>query len=54
MKLNKKFLKEYLNITSPVGFEYELGGQQVWMKNIEKYVEIDNYGTNNKSEIKRS
>ena len=48
MKLNKKFLKEYLNSTSPVGFEYELGGQQVWMKNIEKYVdrvEIDNYGT---------
>ncbi len=48
MKLNKKFLKEYLNSTSPTGFEYELGGQQVWMKNIEKYVdrvEIDNYGT---------
>lgn len=48
MKLNKKFLKEYLNSTSPVGFEYELGGQQVWMKNIDKYVdkvEIDNYGT---------
>ena len=48
MKLDKKFLKEYLNSTSPVGFEYELGGQQVWMKNIEKYVdkvEIDNYGT---------
>jgi len=48
MKLNKNFLKEYLNSTSPVGFEYELGGQQVWMKNIEKYVdkvEIDNYGT---------
>ena len=48
MKLNKKFLKEYLNSTSPVGFEYELGGQRVWMDNIAKYVdsvEIDNYGT---------
>lgn len=48
MKLNKKFLKEYLNSTSPVGFEYELGGQKVWMDNIAKYVdsvEIDNYGT---------
>lgn len=48
MKLNKKFLKEYLNSTSPTGFEYELGGQKVWMDNIAKYVdsvEIDNYGT---------
>lgn len=48
MKLNKKFLKEYLNSTSPTGFEYELGGQKVWMDNITKYVdsvEIDNYGT---------
>jgi putative aminopeptidase FrvX len=48
MKLNKKFLKEYLNSTSPTGFEYELGGQKVWMDNIEKYVdsvELDNYGT---------
>ena len=26
MKLNKKFLKEYLNSNGPVGFEYDLGG----------------------------
>lgn len=48
MKLNKKFLKEYLNSVSPVGFEYELGGQKVWMKRMEEFsenVEIDNYGT---------
>ncbi len=48
MKLDKKFLKDYLNSNSPVGFEYELGGQKLWMENIAKYaneVEIDNYGT---------
>lgn len=48
MKINKKFLKEYLNSTSPTGFEYELGGQKVWMDYISKYVdqvELDNYGT---------
>lgn len=39
MKLNKKFLKEYLNSVGPVGFEYELGSQQVWIKNLEQYVE---------------
>jgi putative aminopeptidase FrvX len=48
MKINKKFLKEYLNSTSPTGFEYELGGQKVWMDYISKFtdqVELDNYGT---------
>lgn len=48
MKLNEKFLEKYLNSTSPTGFEYELGGQKVWMDYISKYVdkvEIDNYGT---------
>ena len=48
MKINKKFLKEYLNSTSPTGFEYELGGQKVWMDYMSKYtdqVELDNYGT---------
>lgn len=48
MKLNKKFLKEYLNSVGPVGFEYELGSQKLWMENIAQYaneVEIDNYGT---------
>lgn len=48
MKINEKLLKDYLNSNSPVGFEYELGGQKMWMENISKYtkeVEIDNYGT---------
>ena len=53
MKLNKKFLKEYLNSNGPVGFEYDLGGsvkstQKVWIEEISKYVdqvELDNYGT---------
>lgn len=48
MKLNKKFLKDYLNSTSPTGFEYELGGQKVWMDRMEQFadkVELDNYGT---------
>ena len=44
----KKFLKKYLNSVGPVGFEYELGSQKLWMENIAQYaneVEIDNYGT---------
>ena len=48
MKLNKKFLKEYLNSNGPVGFEYELGTQKIWIEEISKYVdqvELDNYGT---------
>ena len=48
MKLNKKFLKEYLNSVGPVGFEYELGSQKVWMDRVAKFtdsVELDNYGT---------
>lgn len=48
MKINEKFLEEYLNGTSPVGFEYSLGGQKIWMDYISKYVnevKIDNYGT---------
>lgn len=53
MKLNKKFLKEYLNSNGPVGFEYQLDGcekptQKVWMERISQFVdkvEIDNYGT---------
>ena len=48
MKINEKFLKNYLNSNSPTGFEYELGGQKVWMDYISKYVEevdMDNYGT---------
>lgn len=42
------FLEEYLNTPSPVGFEMELGGQKVWMKEAAKYaahVDSDNYGT---------
>jgi putative aminopeptidase FrvX len=48
MKINEKFLESYLNSNSPTGFEYELGGQKLWMENIAKFVdkvEIDNYGT---------
>jgi putative aminopeptidase FrvX len=48
MKLNKKFLKDYLNSVGPVGFEYELGSQKVWMERMEQFtdkVELDNYGT---------
>lgn len=53
MKLNKKFLKKYLNSNGPVGFEYELDGcekttQKIWMEEVSKYVdkmEIDDYGT---------
>lgn len=48
MKINEKFLENYLNSNSPTGFEYELGGQKVWMDYISKFVnevEIDNYGT---------
>jgi putative aminopeptidase FrvX len=61
MKIDKKFLKKYLNSTSPTGFEYELGGQKVWIDHISQYVdsvELDNYGTaygimgNLKSEFK--
>lgn len=50
-KLNEKFLKKYLNSTSPTGFEYELGGQKVWMSHMEQFVEngkgveLDNYGS---------
>lgn len=48
MKIDKDFLREYLNSNSPVGFEYEMGGQKIWMDYISKYVdkvELDNYGT---------
>lgn len=48
MKLNEDFLKKYLNSNSPTGFEYELGGQQIWMEYTNEFVdeiEIDNYGT---------
>jgi len=48
MKINEEFLEKYLNSNSPTGFEYELGGQKIWMDYISKYVdkvELDNYGT---------
>lgn len=48
MKINENFLEEYLNSNSPTGFEYELGGQKLWMDYISKFVdnvELDNYGT---------
>ena len=34
MKINEEFLENYLNSNSPTGFEYELGGQKVWMEHI--------------------
>ena len=48
MKVNENFLKDYLNSNSPTGFEYELGGQKLWMDYVSQFVdkvEIDNYGT---------
>ena len=47
-KLDEKFLEKYLNSTSPTGFEYELGGQKVWMDHMESLgavVELDTYGS---------
>ena len=53
MKINEKFLVDYLNSNGPVGFEYDLNGventtQKLWMKQMSKYsnnVKLDNYGT---------
>jgi putative aminopeptidase FrvX len=48
MKINEEFLETYLNSNGPVGFEYQLGTQKLWMEQISKYVdkvELDNYGT---------
>ena len=39
MKLDEKFLESYLNSNAPTVFEYELGGQKVWMDYISKYVD---------------
>lgn len=47
VKLNKKFLKNYLNSYGPSGFEYELGTQKIWIDYISKFsknVNIDSYG----------
>lgn len=47
-KINEEFLENYLNSNGPVGFEYELGTQRIWMDYISQFVdkvEIDNYGT---------
>ncbi len=44
---NKQFLVEYLNGTSPSGFEKELGGQKIWKDYVSKFatkVEQDAYG----------
>lgn len=48
MKLNEKFLEDYLNSNAPTGFEYELGGQKLWMEHMSQFtdtVNLDNYGT---------
>jgi putative aminopeptidase FrvX len=47
-KKSEKFLEEYLNSSSPVGYEVQNGGQKVWIDYIKpfvKKVEVDNYGT---------
>lgn len=47
-KVDEKFLKKYLNSNSPTGFEYQLGGQKIWMERMSKFsdnVELDNYGS---------
>lgn len=46
--IDEEFLTKYLNGNSPTGFEYELGGQKIWMDKINRYtddVKLDNYGT---------
>ncbi len=49
MKFPKKsleFLKEYLNIASPTGYEH--AGQQIWMEYMSQFVDVidfDHYGT---------
>lgn len=48
IKLDQKFLKNYLNTCSPSGFEVQLGGQKTWVDRISKHadnVRIDNYGS---------
>jgi len=47
MKLDKKFLKKYINTPSPSGYEMQLGGQKVWIDYVSQYadrVETDEYG----------
>lgn len=47
MKLNKEFLKEYINTPSPVGYEMLLGGQRKWMEYVKPFtdlIETDAYG----------
>ena len=45
--IDENFLKRYINTPSPVGFEFILGGQVVWLNEVKKYTEktkIDTYG----------
>jgi len=45
-KASEKFMFEYINATSPTGFEAE--GQKIWLNYIKKYVDetyLDDYGT---------
>jgi len=45
-KTANKFIEEYLNTSSPTGYEHE--GQKLWTKYIKPYVDeikVDNYGT---------
>ncbi len=45
-KKSETFLYEYLNNTSPTGFEWE--GQKIWLRYLKPYIDewhLDNYGT---------
>jgi len=47
MKLDKKFLKKYINTPSPSEQEMELGGQKVWIDYVTPFcdrVDVDSYG----------
>ena len=47
MRLDVEILKKMVNTPSPSGYEYQLGGQKVWMDYVSQYadrVEIDEYG----------
>ena len=46
--MDENFLIKYLNGNSPVGLEYEIGGQKIWMDHLLKItgnVDMDDYGT---------
>jgi putative aminopeptidase FrvX len=47
MKLDNKFLEQYINTPSPSGYEIQLGGQKLWIDYVSEYahrIETDEYG----------